>query len=270
MAKSKPEYGIFKNSIPYARFGQGDRILFLLFGGPGNEVPKGFIFNTMAKGLNPFVEEYTIYVVTRKSGLHEGYTTKNMSDDYAELIKDEFGGKVDLIIGMSYGGMIAQHFAADHFDLFNHIVIAMAAHKVSKEGIEVDIKFAELLSKGNIKSAYVTIADAIYPPGFKRKLIKGLLWLVGTFAHKPEGKTFSQDVLIEAKAEVEHDAIDSLKKISVPVLLLCGEKDFYFPSEYIKEMDSLIKNSTLKFYENKGHEIIGEPRFAEDILEFIK
>lgn len=109
MAKIKPEYGIFKDSIPYACFGEGDKILLLLFGGPGNEVPKGFIFNTMVKGLNPFVEEYTIYVVTRKSGLHEGYTTKDMSNDYAEMIRDEFGGKVDLIIGISYGGIIAQH-----------------------------------------------------------------------------------------------------------------------------------------------------------------
>ena len=64
--------------------------------------------------------------------------------------------------------------------------------------------------------------------------------------------------------------MDSLKKISVPVLILCGDKDFYFPSEYVKEMDSLINKSTLKFYENKGHEIIGDNRFAKDILEFIK
>ena len=270
MAKIKPVYGIFKNSIPYARFGEGDKILLLLSGGPGNEVSKGFIFNIMVKGLNPFVEEYTIYVVTRKSGLHEGYTTKGMSNDYAEMIKDEFGGKVDLIIGMSYGGVIAQHFAADHADLFKHIVIAMAAHKMSEEGKQIDIKFAELLSEGNVKSAYVTIADALYPPGSKRSFLKGLLWLAGSFAHKPESKTFSQDVLIEAKAEVEHDSIESLKKISVPVLILCGDKDFYFPSEYIKEMDSLISNSTLKFYENKGHEIIGDARFAKDILEFIK
>lgn len=35
-------------------------------------------------------------------------------------------------------------------------------------------------------------------------------------------------------------------------------------------MDSLISNSTLKLYENKGHEIIGDTRFAKDILEFIK
>jgi len=270
MAKIKPEYGIFKNSIPYARFGEGDKILLLLFGGPGNEVPKGFIFNIMAKGLTPFIEEYTIYVVTRKSGLHEGYTTKDMSNDYAEMIREEFGGKVDLIIGISYGAMIAQHFAADHFELFNHIVIAMGAHKISEEGEQIDIKFAELLSKGNIKSAYVTIADALYPPSFKRKFLKGILWLAGSIAHKPESKTFSQDVLIEAKAEVEHDSIESLKKISVPVLILCGDKDFYFPSDYVKEMDSLINTSTLKFYENKGHEIFGDPRFAKDILEFIK
>lgn len=270
MVKIKPEYGIFKNSIPYARFGEGDKILLLLFGGPGNEVPKGFLFNIMAKGLKPFVEEYTIYVVTRKSGLHEGYTTKDMSNDYAEMIRDEFRGKVDLIIGISYGGIIAQHFAADHFELFNHIVIAMAAHKISEEGKQIDIKFAELLSKGNYKSAYATIADALIPPSFKRKFLKGILWLAGSFARKPESKTFSQDVLIEAKAEVEHESIDSLKKISVPVLILSGDKDFYFPPEYVKEMDNLINKSTLKFYENKGHEIIGDPRFAKDILEFIK
>jgi len=270
MAKIKPEYGIFKNSIPYARFGEGDKILLLLSGGPGNEVPKGFIFNSMVKGLLPLVEEYRVYLVTRKSGLHEGYTTKDMSNDYAEMIKDEFGGKVDLIIGMSYGAMIAQHFAADHADLFNHIVIAMGAHKISEEGKQIDLKFAEFLSEGNLKSAYVTIADALYPLGIKRTFLKGLLWLAGSFAHKSKSKTFSQDVLIEAKAEVEHDSIDSLKNLSVPVLLLCGDKDFYFPSEYVKEMDSLINNSTLKFYENKGHEIIGDPRFAKDILEFIK
>lgn len=270
MTKIKPEYGIFKNSIPYARFGKGDKILLLLSGGPGNEVPKGFILNSMVKGLNPFVEEYTIYVVTRKSGLHEDYTTKDMSNDYAEMIQDEFGGKVDLIIGMSFGGVIAQHFAADHADLFNHIVIAMAAHKISEEGKQIDLKFAEFLSEGNLKSAYVTIADALYPPGIKRTFLKGVLGLAGSFAHKPESKTFSQDVLIEAKAEVEHDSIDSLKKISVPVLILCGDKDFYFPSEYVKEMDNLISNSTLKFYENKGHAIIGDARFAKDILEFIK
>ncbi len=269
MAKNKPEYGIFKNSIPYARFGEGDKILLLLFGGPGNEVPKGFIFNTLLKGLNPFVEEYTIYVVTRKSGLHEGYTTKDMSNDYAEMIRDEFEGKVNLIIGMSYGGMIAQHFAADHFELFNHIVIVSAAHKISEEGKQVDIKFAELMSKGNYKSAYVTIANALYPPSFKRRFLKVIFWLIGCFAHKPESKTFSQDVLIEAKAEIEHNSIDSLKNISVPVLILCGDKDFYSPPEYVKEMDSLINNSTLKFYENIGHEVIEDSRFAKDVLEFI-
>lgn len=270
MAKIKPEYGIFKNSIPYARFGQGEKILLLLFGGPGNEVPKGYIFNTMIKGLNPFIEEYTIYIVTRKSGLHKNYTTKDMSDDYAEMIRDEFGGKVDLIIGISYGGIIAQHFAADHSELFNYIVIAMAAHKISEKGKQLDHKFAELLSEGNYKSAYLTIVDALYPPGFKRKFLKGILWVAGNFAHKPENENFSQDVLIEANAEIEHNSIDSLKKISVPVLILCGDKDFYFPSEYVKEMDSLINDSILKFYENKGHDIISDSRFAEDILEFIQ
>jgi pimeloyl-ACP methyl ester carboxylesterase len=115
--------------------------LLFLAGGPGNLVPAGLGAAGFMRGMRAFGDDYTIYFVTRKSGLPEGYTTKEMAGDYAELIREEFGGHVDLVMGVSYGGLIAQHFAADYPGLFDHLVIVMAAHKISEAAKRIDCRY---------------------------------------------------------------------------------------------------------------------------------
>jgi pimeloyl-ACP methyl ester carboxylesterase len=262
-------YGIFKNKIPFARAGSGKKIMLLFLGGPGNGIPRGFGFSYMISGLKPLLKEYTLYAVSRKSGLSEGYTARQMSDDYAELIRQEFGGHVDLVVGISYGGMIAQHFAADHADLCDHLVIAMATHKTTKEGIKVDLLYADLASQGKDREAGVAITKALYPPGIMRGLMSALMWLMGPAYLGEKSSTYSQDILIEARAEETFDPVNSLKRIKVPVLLLNGEKDLYFQAGSAREMAAMIPNATLILYPGKGHEISNENRFGKDILEFI-
>jgi len=262
-------YGTFKNSIPFARLGSGEKIMLLFYGGPGNGIPRGFGLDFIISGLKGFLKEYTLYVLTRKSGLEEGYTTRRMSDDYAELIREEFRGHVEVVIGISYGGMIAQHFAADHADLCDHLVIAMSTHKLSADGERVDLRFAELVSQGRDREAAVAITEAIYPHGAMRWVMSALMWLMGGSFVGRHGDTFNKDILVEASAEVEHDALESIKRISVPVLLLIGGEDFYFPADSAREMASLIPNSTLKIYPGRGHEIMNVKQFGEDIMEFI-
>ncbi len=270
MGKDKPIFGTFKNGIPYGRFGSGPKTLLLLNGGPGNDIPAGMAFNFMKKGLNPFAGEYVIYVVSRKSCLPEGYTTRDMAGDYADLIRNEFGGKVDLIIGMSYGGLIAQHMAADFPGLFGHIVILMAAHKQNPEGIQLDIKFAELLSKGKDRSAYKLMAQVLYPKGIKQTFAKAFIWLASGIMKGNRTRTYAKDVLIEAQAEANHDAEKQLPRISVPVLILGGGHDYYFPEHFFKEMASLIPCATIKIFPKHGHNLFEDPAFARDVLDFVK
>jgi pimeloyl-ACP methyl ester carboxylesterase len=71
---------------------------------------------------------------------------------------------VNLVVGISYGGMIAQHFAADHADLCDHLVIAMATHKATGEGIKVDLLYAYLASQGKDRQAGVAITKALFLP----------------------------------------------------------------------------------------------------------
>lgn len=270
MAQNSPEYGTFQNGIPYARYGGGEKDLVLFYGGPGNNLPTGVGAGMVIGGFQPLLDRYTMHLVSRKSGLPQGYTTRDMSDDYAQMIRQEFGGHVDLVVGMSFGGMIAQHFAADHADLFDHLVIAMAAHRASEAGNRVDTHYAALLSLGRRGRAMATMAEALFPHGLLKPLAAGLFWLLGGFVLGPQSDTFKKDVLIEAQAEVDHDATESLERIEVPVLALCGDRDFYFPLDHVREMVDRIEDATLKVYEGKGHNLTMDKRIAGDILDFVE
>jgi pimeloyl-ACP methyl ester carboxylesterase len=269
LPKPKPFYGITKNNIPYARIGQGKKNLLLLTGGPGNSIPMGMGFDIMIGSLKRFLNEYTTYMVSRKSGLPEGYTTRDMSDDIAELIRKQFAGHVEVIIGISYGGTIAQHFAADHAELCDHLIIAMATHKITEAGKLLDTQYAELLSQGKSRDAAALIAKVLYPPGIIRWIMRGAAWLLGSALLGIPSPTFRQDVVVEIQAELNHNATESLKRIKIPVLILIGENDYYFEADSAREMAAMIAGAQLKIYPSKVHEIMGEKEFAQDIAEFI-
>lgn len=268
MGQSTLSYGTFKNGIPYLRFGAGPKTLLFLAGGPGNLVPRGFGASGFTRGMQTFCEEYTIYLVTRKSGLPEGYTTRDMSDDYAELIRQDFGGHVDLVMGVSYGGLIAQHFAADYPDLFGHLVIAVAAHKISDAAKRIDARYAELISQGKDRAAMAQRAEAVFPTGFLRPVMSAVLWVFGKPLLGLVTDTFRRDVVVEAGAEMAHESIGSLKRIKVPVLIVGGGDDFAFPLDEMKAMAALIEKSTLKVYSGGHTAAFLDKRFVEDVREF--
>jgi pimeloyl-ACP methyl ester carboxylesterase len=268
MVKDEPLYGGFRNGIPFVQFGLGTQDLLLFFTGPGNEPPRGTALDMVRKSLGILTSLYRIHVVTRKSDLSEGYTTRDMSNDYAEMIEESFNGKVDLVIGLAYGGLIAQHFAADHSDLFDHIVIAMTAHKLSPEGIELHEEFADLLSRGKYGDAYKALSNGVYGPGTKRTGAGSSSWDPGSPMPKSKRESFASDVLIEANAEKEHNSTQSLPRIKVPVLIISGDRDFYFPIDYVREMERMIPQSIVRVYSGRGHDAFGDKRFPDDVVFF--
>ena len=264
------QYGEFFGNISYVRWGIGKKNMIIFPGGPGNSVPSSFMIQNFYREFNPFTKEYSIYLVSRKKDQPTGYSTRDMSNDYAEMIKHDFGGHVDIIIGTSFGGMIAQHFAADHPKLFDHIVIALAAHKMSDFGRQIDYKFATLLSQGKNRIATALIVDALYPPGITCYFYKVMFWLMGGMLLGQMHATYKNDVMVEVQAELEHESRDSLTRIQVPILIICGTADLYFPKEYTEEMASLVKGSCLKLYEGKGHMgTLEDEAFSKDVFEFI-
>ena len=270
MAMNKPVYGVSTNNIPYVKWGSGIKRMMVFAGGPGNSLPTGTGFRIMTKSFDPFTDEYTIYFVTRKMGQPGGYTTRDMAGDYAQMISIDLGGYVEAAIGMSFGGMIAQHFAADYPELYGRLVIAMAAYRMSEKGKLIDYEFAELLHQGKIRKAAAAVIGSITENRFTGALLRMVSLLAGGAFMKGSHDAYKSDVLIEAEAELSHEAVESLGRITKPVLLVCGTADVYFPQVYVEETAALIPNSVLRLYDGKGHmNTMTDKRFYRDVSEFI-
>jgi len=174
-------------------------------------------------------------------------------------------------MGMSYGGLIAQHFAADHSDLVRRLVIAMAAYRVSDAGKEADRRAAELEAQGKRAEAYATAMSSEYR-GVKKHFFKSLVFLVfSLFGFLVTGVPAKpSDLLVEAEAEGKHDSKDRLAEIKVPTLVIGGDKDFFFPVTLYRETADGIPNAKLILYEGVGHAAMLDKRFSEDVLAFLK
>lgn len=263
-------YGESRNGIPFARFGSGPKKMLICAGGPGNIIPKGMELKFMIKPFLRFAGDYTVYYVTRRMNMPEGHSTRDMSDDYADMIGEDLGGNADVVIGISYGGLIAQHFAADHADLCEHIIIVVAAHTVSERGKQIDYDFARYASEGKKRKAAAIVSEALAEGAFMRIIMKAFSGVVGGLMFKNEHPGFKQDLMVEAEAEVAHDTLDRLKDIQVPVLLICGDRDVYFSIQSLKMTAEAIKHAQLVVYEGKGHAgVLQDKRLPEDIARFI-
>jgi pimeloyl-ACP methyl ester carboxylesterase len=262
---------MFPNSMSYAKWGSGDRTALLIPGGPGNEIPEGVGLRMMLSQFRPLVEAgFTVWVVTRKQNMPDGHGVEDMADDYAELIRTEFDRKVDVVLGTSYGGAIAQYLAAYHQGCFDHMLVIVAGYEVSEEGKELDYGFAKLLSEGKKGEAGTVMVNGLFPNLPFEWMARLVGAVIGRAAYGKH-EHFAHDVLVEGEAEVAFDSRTVLPKIEVPVLLIAGENDVYFPPTIIEETTRLIPDCTLKMYEGKSHVgAIRDKRLTHDILVFVK
>lgn len=271
-ALGKPIEGIFPNTMAYVRLGDGPKTLFVIPGGPGNDPPSGRqVRMMMGRSLRPLVESgYSLWMVARRRGMPHGHTIEDMAADYADLIVTEFDGKVDVVVGLSTGGLIGQYLAGNHPDRFDHIALVGAAHTVSEQGRLLDYDWAAARSRGDWTRAGRVMAGAMLTDSWLRWSAPALGTVMGRISRSHTHDQFASDVMVEAEAEVAFDAGPILTQVKVPVLLINGDKDLYSPVPLIQETARLIPDCTLKVYTGKTHLGVFQSRqLAPDILDFI-
>jgi pimeloyl-ACP methyl ester carboxylesterase len=255
--------------MEYLSWGNGPKTLLFIQGGPGSTVPKGMFRGIFRRQFDAFLHAgYAVWVVTRRRGMPSEHTIADMADDYARLIAEEFGGRVDVVVAESFGGMVAQYLAARHPDSFGHIAMVVTAAELSDWGKDVDARMATALAGGDTKGAGTVFAEYILPG-------RRLMWLrrlIGPLISRRlmSGSDFpSQDILTEVQGEMSFNSRAVLPLIRRPVLLICGGSDQFFPREVAQETAGLIPDCTLIWYEGKGHlRAASSGRIAQDVLAF--
>ena len=270
MTETQASAGYFNGGMPYNRFGQGERDIVIAQGLVFENKPLTGLMARFATSSYKFdADDFTVYLVTRKPGLPDGASMKDMADDYAAMIKEEFGGPVD-VIGVSTGGSIVQHLAADHPDVIRRLVIHSSAHRLGDEAKQLQLRLAELARQREWRAAYAIVLAFLMPSnGLMKFLARPLAWLGSLFARIILGAPDDpSDLVITVGAEDVHDFKDRLSEIKARTLVVAGDKDPGYTETLFRETAAGIPDSKLILYEGMGHPASGK-QFSQDLLSFL-
>jgi pimeloyl-ACP methyl ester carboxylesterase len=217
----------------------------------------------MSRDYGVLADEFTVYLVNRRPGLPSGYSMKEMADDYAVMIREEFGAPVD-VIGISTGGSIAQHFAADHPDLVRRLVLHSNAHTLSDAAKRGQMEVGNLARQGRWREAWAVLLAFMHPHTWPGRF---LVWFSSSILSLAAPKHPS-DLVVTIEAEDAHEFRGRLGEITAPTLVVAGARDLFYSVALFHETAAGIPNARLILYQRMGHPAAGK-QFRRDLLNFL-
>lgn len=248
----------------YISFGRGTKTLIMIPGVgdglttvKGLAVPTAFLYRKLSK-------DYRVYVFSRKNHLEEAYSTKDMAVDQAKAMR-VLGISKAMVIGVSQGGMIAQHLAIEYPDLVEKLVLVVTLARQNPAVQQALGKWTVLAEQGKHKALMIDTAEKSYSEKHLKtyRLMYPLLGVVG----KP--KSYER-FLIQLQSCLQHDTYDALEKIRCPTLVIGGDCDKIVGAGASTELADRIPNSELFVYEGLGHGLYEEAKdFISRVQSFL-
>lgn len=262
--------GFSSNGVPYAHLSDSGPALVIFTGSelehmpPSKMTQQGFYI-----GMKRLLQQYSVYLMSRKPDLPKGYTAQDMSNDFAEMIRRDIGKPVH-IMGMSSGGSSAMHLAVDHADLVDKLVLAMTGYRLNTNGKMVAEIWRDLALAEDWPALYqrmgMDVAEGSTPEWVTRLMMRlfGKM-LLGT----PKS---GSDFAIVLDSDINLDVVDKLPFIRQPTLVIGGENDPFYGADKIRETARLIPNAELCLLKDGGHAVVKTQTraFESAILEFLQ
>ena len=246
----------------YIRFGKGEKVLIILPGlGDGLQTVKGTAL-PMAVMYRLFAKDYTVYAFSRRQDISFAYTTRDMARDLAEQMDALRIPKAD-VLGVSMGGMIAQHLAIDYPDKVGKLILAVTCPKpnpILEESISL---WVDLAKRGDHAALMGSNLERIYSDGYCRKN----RWMVPILGKLTKPKSYDR-FLILAESCRTHEA--PVERIQAPTLVIGGDRDKALGGEASREMAERIPDAELRMYDQWGHGLYEEAKdFNDLVLNFL-
>ncbi len=253
-------------TMSYVSFGRGREAFVILPGlSDGLATVKGKAL-MLAGPYRRFFDKYTVYMFSRRDGLPEEYSIREMAADQAIAMR-RLGLEGAAVMGVSEGGMIAQYLAIDHPDLVSRLVLAVTAPRaesLTKERLACWMKFAQ---EGKHKALMIDTAENSYSPAYLRKFRTSYA-LIGLVGKPSDGY---RRFLSNARAILAFDASEELGKIACPTMIIGGADDKIVGIDASRELHERIAGSELHVYEKLGHAAYEEAKdFNKRVFGFLE
>ena len=264
---------------------EGDRVLerpiaFLLHGGPGaDHTSYKPTFSALADRMQ------LVYVDHRgqgrsSRGFQSSYTLDNNVEDL-EALRLYLGLDQIIVIGGSYGGMVALAYAARYPGSVSQLIVyaTAASHEflpraqqtLRDRGTPEQITIAQQLWDGTFQSndelkTYFEILGPLY--SYRTEPVdpsepQSVAWGDRILSYVATNEAFGGFLRT-------YDLRSELPKITAPTLVLAGRHDWICAPEWSEEIASLIPGAEIQIFEDSGHMLrTDEPeRLITTIAEF--
>lgn len=248
--------------LDYRILGKGKPLLILhgLFGFSDN-------WQTHANKLADYYQ--VILVDLRNHGRSEWsdlFSYEVMAQDIYELVQ-ELHLKDLILVGHSMGGKVAMHFAQQHENLLDKLVvvdIGVKKYPMHHQHILEGIHSVQLEGVESRKQVEEQLAKYIESYGVRQFLLKNLYW-------KEKGKlAWRMNVpVLEREMENILSALP-VTEVMTPTLFIRGELSNYILDEDLTEIEELFPDSELVTIAGAGHWVHAEApeEFVETLLSF--
>jgi 3-oxoadipate enol-lactonase len=198
------------------------------------------------------------------------YTMADYADDAAALIADQ-GLDDALVVGVSFGGMVAQELALRHPRRVKRLVLActtpggaggssFAFHEIDHLKGEARARHMLPISDTRRDAAWAAANSELYGQVIAMSA-------ADPYADEP-GHAMGARRQLEARAG--HDTWDRLGEIACPVLVAGGRYDGIAPPEAVERLAGRIPGAALAFFEG-GHLFMLQDRSAVPaMVDFLK
>jgi 3-oxoadipate enol-lactonase len=253
----------------YERAGRGERLLFI--SGTGGDLrvkpnvfesPVGAAFDLLA---------YDQRGLGRSDKPTGPYSMQDYADDAAALL-DAIDWPDARVIGVSFGGMVAQELALRHPDRISKLVLACTSpggaggasfplHEIA--GLPFDERFRR----------QIAVSDLRQTPEWQREhaeTVAKMFEFNRNAAHIGADdplKAIGAELQLDARRR--HDTWERLHRLDMPVLLAAGRYDGIAPLSNMEGMAQRIRNAELRVYDG-GHLFFIQDRGAyPDIVRWL-
>lgn len=215
------------------------------------------------------------YKVLRYDCRGQGQSDKPDMDYSQEMHADDLNNlmyRLDIknshIIGISNGGMVAQHLAVKYPERVGSLVLVDTCSYVDTLlGMVINAWIKSTEAGGSELRCDVALPSLFAEDFIKKNLEKIMAMREFNIKNNP-----AKPIINLAKASLRHNINDRISEVKAPTLIIVGEEDILIPPKYSRILHEKIKGSKLVILKNCGHvpPIEKPEEFNEIVLAFLK
>ena len=213
----------------------------------------------------PLPDRFTVWSLDQRgqgrSDVPPGpYTMADYADDLAAL-HDALGLPPVPVVAISFGGMVAQHFALRYPQKVSKLVLCCT----SSGGASYPLHELEKLPPEQRFAAKMAVSDLRHNAAWQAEQGERLapVWehVQRQNAHRVRNAALIRGAALQLAARRNHDCHDALPGLTLPILLCAGRFDGIAPLANMEALAAALPQATLQVFEG-GHLFLRQDRTA--------